>query len=330
MSVSPRFERIVFFGTPDLALASLVALDAAGRRPVAVVSQPDRRAGRGSRLVAPPVARWAARHGVELLQPERIRAGEFLERLRALSPDLAVVAAYGRIFPRALLCLPAAGCVNVHASLLPAWRGASPIQAAIAAGDQVTGVTTMVMEEGLDTGPILMQQEVAIGPQETAGELSGRLAAAGGDLLLRTLDGMEAGVVAPRPQRHECATHAPMLRTADAVVDWTLHAREIGWRIRAHQPWPGARTRLRAEDVRILAARPAPSSSVTASGADWPGAFLGCGKVAELGRTALVRCGEGSALALERVQRPGRRPVGGVDLANGLRLRVGERLGCCR
>ncbi len=364
MSARPSFERIVFFGTPEFAVPSLAALDAAGRRPFAVVSQPARRAGRGGRLAEPPVARWAARHGIDLLQPAKVRDDEFLERLRALDPDLAVVAAYGRIFPRALLELPAGGCLNVHASLLPAWRGASPIQAAIANGDTVTGVTTMVMEEGLDTGPILLREEVAIGPRETAGELTPRLAAAGARLLVRTLDGLECGEVAPRPQCGARATHAPMLRAADGVVDWNREAGDIACRVRAYEPWPGSRAWLRGEAVRIVAARPVslPDVPVGAGGPEaaaagrktrapggqaaldgdggveaaagrktgssgGPGTFLGCHRIEGLGRAALVRCGGGSTLALDRVQRPGRRAVGGVDLANGLRLAVGERFG---
>ena len=291
-----------------------------------------------------------------------MRDDEFLDRLRALDPDLAVVAAYGRIFPRALLELPAGGCLNVHASLLPAWRGASPIQAAIANGDSVTGVTTMVMEEGLDTGPILLREEVAIGPRETAGELTPRLAAAGARLLVRTLDGLERGEVAPRPQCDARATHAPMLRADDGVVDWNREAGDIACRVRAYEPWPGSRAWLRGEAVRIVAARPvslpdvpggaggpeaaeagrktrapsagqktrAPSRPDAPDGEGdlkAPGTFLGCRKVDGLGRAALVRCGGGSTLALDRVQRPGRRAVGGVDLANGLRLAVGERFG---
>lgn len=329
MSARPRFESIAFFGTPEFAVPSLAALDAAGRRPVVVVSQPARRAGRGSRLVEPPVARWARGHGVALLQPTRVRDDEFLGRLRAMKLDLAVVAAYGRIFPRSLLELPSWGCLNVHASLLPAWRGASPIQAAIANGERVTGVTTMVMEQGLDTGPLLLREEVAIGPLETAGELAPRLAEVGARLLVRTLDGLEAGEVEPRPQCEAAASYAPMLRAEDGVVDWDREAGEIVCRVRAYEPWPGSRTWLRGEAIRIAAARSLASFAGPDRGnaRDRPGAFLGCPRMEGAGRTAVVRCGGSSALALDRVQRPGRRPVSGVDLANGLRLTIGERFG---
>ncbi len=328
MSARPRLRRIAFFGTPEFAVPSLAALDAAGRRPVVVVSQPARRAGRGSRVVEPPVARWALAHEVDLLQPVRLLDGEFLGRIRALDLDLAVVVAYGRILPRALLELPSRGCLNVHASLLPAYRGASPIQSAIANREEVTGVTTMVMEEGLDTGPILLSEEVAIGPCETAGELTPRLAAVGARLLVRTLDGLEAGEVEPRPQSEDAASHAPMLRSEDGVVDWTREASAIAGRVRAYEPWPGSRTRLRGEAIRILEVRPlaafARPDGLDARD-DRPGAFLGCLQVEGLGRAAVVRCGGPSALVLVRVQRPGRRPIGGVDFANGLRLAAGER-----
>lgn len=329
MSARPRFERIAFFGTPEFAVPSLAALDSAGRRPIVVVSQPARRAGRGGRVVEPPVARWAQAHGVDLLQPTQVRDDGFLGRLRAMELDLAVVAAYGRIFPRSLLELPSRGCLNVHASLLPAWRGASPIQAAIANGERVTGVTTMVMEEGLDTGPILLREEVAIGPLETAGELAPRLAEVGARLLVRTLDGLEAGDVEPRPQCDAAASFAPMLRPEDGVVDWDREAGEIASRVRAYEPWPGSRTWLRGEAIRIVAARPLTSFAGPdrGDGRDRPGAFLGCRQIEGIGRAAVVRCGGSSALALDRVQRPGRRPVSGIDLANGLRLAVGDRFG---
>ena len=330
MTAPRRLDRIAFFGTPDFAVPALDALEAAGRTPVVVVSQPARRSGRGGRIVEPPVARWALSRGIDLLQPVKVRDAGFLEKLTSLRLDLAAVAAYGRIFPRALLELPAGGCVNIHASLLPAYRGASPIQAAIAAGELVTGVTTMVMEEGLDTGPILLQEDVSIGPHETAGELSPRLARIGAGLLVRTIRALETGAVEPRPQGDEHVSYAPMLRSDDGIVDWNREAREIAWRVRAYEPWPGSRSLLRGEAVRILAARPlasSPGPDGAAGDLDRPGAFLGCRRVEDIGRAPVIRCGGLSALALHTVQRPGRRPVSGVDLANGLRLAVGERLG---
>lgn len=329
MCSARRLSRIVFFGTPEFAVPALDALEAAGRRPVLVVSRPARRAGRGGRLTQPPVARWALARGVDLLQPGGVRGAAFLGRLRELHLDLAVVAAYGRIFPRALLEIPARGCVNIHASLLPAWRGASPIQAAIAAGDRKTGVTTMVMEEGLDSGPILLQEGTPIGADETAGELSPRLAAIGGSLLVRTLEGLEAETVATRPQDDAAATHAPMLRSEDGIVDWRRESSDIACRVRAFEPWPGSRSQLRGEAVRIAASRPLASHpQVDAQDdLDRPGAFLGVRKVEGIGRLPVIRCRGSSALALCRVQRPGGRQISGLDLVNGLRLAVGERFG---
>src|SRR3954452_15793161 len=188
-------DRILFFGTPELAVPTLAALVEAGRRPVRVVTQPARPVGRGQRLQEPPVAVWAREHGLEVTHPERVRAPAFLEEAAALAPDLAVVVALGQIFPRALLDLPRHGCVNLHASLLPRWRGASPIQAAVAAGDARTGVTTMKMDEGMDTGPILLEETVEIGPGETAGELGKRLADKAARLMARTRDLPERGEI---------------------------------------------------------------------------------------------------------------------------------------
>ena len=329
VSAPRRLNRIAFFGTPEFAVPTLGALEAAGRRPLLVVSQPARRAGRGGRPAQPPVARWALDRGVDLLQPTGVRGADFLGRLRALELDLAVVAAYGRIFPRALLELPAGGCVNIHASLLPAYRGASPIQTAIAAGERKTGVTTMVMEEGLDSGPILLQEEAPISVDETAGELSPRLAAIGARLLVRTLEALESGAVESQPQCDAAATYAPMLRSEDGIVDWRRESREIAWRVRAYEPWPGSRSWLRGEAVRIVASRPLASCAGGDGRADLdrPGVFLGCRRVEGIGRVPVVRCGGSSALALCRVQRPGGRQISGLDLANGLRLAVGERFG---
>ncbi|MCY3927366.1 MAG: methionyl-tRNA formyltransferase [Acidobacteria bacterium] len=329
MSAPRRLSRIAFFGTPEFAVPALDALEAAGRRPILVVSQPPRRAGRGGRVAQPPVARWALERGVDLLQPKGVRGDDFLGRLRDLVLDLAVVAAYGRIFPRSLLELPAGGCVNIHASLLPAWRGAAPIQAAIAAGQKETGVTTMVMEEGLDSGPILLQEATRIGPEETAGELSPRLAAMGARLIVSTLEALQAGTVEPRPQCDEAATYAPMLRSKDGIVDWSRQSREVAWRVRAYEPWPGSRSWLRGEAVRIARSRPLASCAGAEgrTGLDRPGTFLGCRRVEGFGRAPVVRCGGSSALALLRVQRPGGRRISGLDLVNGLRLAVGERFG---
>ena len=307
-------DRILFFGTPEFAVPTLAALVAAGKAPVRIVSQPARPAGRGRQTLDPPVASWARAQGLEVTQPERVRHPDFLAQAAAFAPDLAVVVAFGQIFPRELLDLPAHGCINLHASLLPRWRGASPIQAAIAAGDPRTGLTTMLMEEGLDSGPILLQEETEIGPGETAGELSHRLAEMGGGLMVRTLEGLERGGLAPRPQPKEGVTYAPRLTRDSGRIDWTLEAGEIHNRLRAYTPWPGLTAQLRGEPVKILAAEPQAGDSEGAV----PGAVLGL----RVGRLA-VACG-GGVLALGELQRPGKRSLPAADFVNGERLRAGE------
>jgi methionyl-tRNA formyltransferase len=310
----PAFERILFFGTPALAVPTLAALMEAGRAPVAVVTQPARPVGRGLKLADPPVAAWARERGLEVIQPLKVRDPLFLNQASALAPDVAVVVAFGQIFPPALLRLPQHGCINLHASLLPRWRGAAPIQAAIAAGDPQTGVTTMLMEEGLDTGPMLLREEIGIGPEETAGELSRRLADLGGRLMVRTLAAMERGEVVPEPQDAALATWAPRLTRESGRVDWALAAREIANRQRAFTPWPGLSTELRGEPVKLVRVGMLQESSTAA-----PGAILGL----QDGRLA-VACGGHTVLGIAELQRPGRKPLRASDFANGERLRGGE------
>lgn len=316
----PAFERILFFGTPELAVPTLAALVEAGRAPVAVVTQPARPVGRGLRLQDPPVAAWARERGLPVLQPLKVRDPGFLEEAAALEPpalDVAVVVAFGQIFPPALLRLPQHGCVNLHASLLPRWRGAAPIQAAIAAGDPRTGVTTMLMEEGLDTGPMLLREETEIGHAETAGELGRRLAEMGGRLMVRTLAAMERGEVMPQPQDDALATYAPRLTRESGKVDWTLAAREIADRLRAYTPWPGLSAELRGEPVKLVRVEVLQEPSTAA-----PGTILGILGGRE-GRLA-VACGGHTTLGISELQRPGRKPLPAPDFANGERLRGGE------
>src|SRR5262245_32736431 len=310
----PGLDRILFFGTPDFAVPALAALVAAGRAPVRVVTQPARPAGRGQRLQDPPVAVWAREHGLEAMQPERVRSPDFLEEAAALAADVAVVVAFGQIFPRPLLDLPAQGCLNLHASLLPRWRGASPIQAAVAAGDARTGVTTMRMEEGLDAGPILLQEETEIGAEETAEELSRRLAAMGGDLMVRTLERLEAGDLAPRPQPAAGVTYAPRLTRDSGRIDWSLAAREIHDRWRAFTPWPGLTAELRGEPVKVIAA-----AIGERDGGAPPGTILGLRD----GRLP-VACSGVTVLAISALQRPGKRALAAADFVNGERLKAGE------
>ncbi len=321
--ITPR--RICFFGTPEFALGALEALESAGRSPDLVISQPARRSGRGRGRREPPVARWARDRGIELVQPPSVRRSEFLERLREWQPDMAIVVAFGQIFPKTLLEIPAHGCLNLHASLLPAYRGASPIAAAIAAGERETGVTTMVMDPGMDSGPLLLERRVAIGDDETAGELGARLSRIGGDLVVETLAGLEAGVIEPRPQDHSRASFAPRLTKDDGRLDWSRPATALAAQIRAFDPWPGARTKFRGETLAVIKARWVADSELAdepASAFLGPGSFLGCADGA-----LLVRCGGGSRLALLAVQRPGRRVVAAGDLANSERPLPGERFG---
>ena len=310
-------SRIVFFGTPDFAVPTLDALEGAGRRPVRVVTQPARPVGRGRELHEPPVAEWALARKVPIAQPRRVRAPSFRELATADAPDVAVVVAFGQIFPEWLLELPRLGCVNLHASLLPAYRGAAPIQAAIAAGDERTGVTTMLMEKELDSGPILLQRELEIGPEETSPELSERLAWTGAGLVVETLDRLEAGDLEPRAQDHAAATFAPLLSKDDGRIDWELRAVELFNRLRAYTPWPGLTTTLREQPIKIAWGRP-----IDLENAGRPGQFVGL-----VDRRLAVACGDGTAFGIESLQRPGRKALGAVAFVNGEHLAVGERFG---
>lgn len=301
-------------------MPTLKALCAAGLPPIAAISQPARPAGRGKRLQQPPVVEWALTAGLPVIQPIDVREPDFLERMGELLPSLAVVVAFGQIFPRALLEIPASGCINLHASLLPLYRGAAPIQTAIIAGETETGVTTMQMEEGLDSGPILLQREVAIGPQETAGELSKRLAETGAELILLTLEKLRSGSLEGRPQPHARATLAPRLRKSDGELDWRQSAPRLFDRIRGVTPWPGAFTQLRQRPLKILWGTVVEGTAPTRSSE--PGSYLGLidGRIA-------VSCGQRTILGMERVQRPGKRPLEASQFINGEPLEVGERFG---
>lgn len=313
----PALERLVFFGTPEFAVPTLAALVEAGRTPLRVVTQPSKPAGRGQRLEDPPVARWAREHGLPVVQPRKVRDPAFLAQMRELRPDVAIVVAFGQIFPRELLDIPPYGCINLHGSLLPKYRGASPIQAAVATGETRTGVTAMLMEEGLDSGPILLEEETEIGPEETAGELSRRLSAMGGRLVVRTLDALERGAVTPRAQPSEGITYAPRLTRESGRADWSLTARELSDRLRAFTPWPGMAASLKGQPVKIVRARPLPGGE--GDGPE-PGTLLGL-------RDGLlaVACGNGTVLGVSELQRPGKRALKAADFVNGERLHAGER-----
>ena len=298
--------RIVFAGTPEFAVPSLRAA-ATRAEVIAVYTQPDRPAGRGRGLVASPVKQAALAMGVEVRQPPNFRDPADVEALRALQPDLMVVVAYGLILPQSVLDIPAEGCWNVHASLLPRWRGAAPIQRAIQAGDAETGVGLMQMERGLDTGPVLLEQKTPIGPAETGGQLHDRLAEMGAWVLADGLGLLRAGMApVPRPQPAEGVTYAHKLDKAEARLDWSRPAAELAATVRAFNPWPVAEATLAGERVRIHQA----TALVQAHGAE-PGTVLAAG------RDGIdVACGEG-VLRLQMVQRDGGRPVAAADYLNG-------------
>jgi methionyl-tRNA formyltransferase len=310
-------ERIVFFGTPEFAVPTLDALVEAGREPALVVTRPARPAGRGQAVQEPPVAEAARRHGIAVAQPARVRDPEEIDRLRAIDPDLFVVVAFGQIFPAALLELPKHGSINLHASLLPKYRGASPIQSAIANGEKKTGVTTMLMEEALDAGPILLQEEVEIRRGETAGELAERLAKLGADLMAETLDRLEKSLLKPRKQREESSSYASKFSKEDGRMNWALEAEELYNRMRALDPWPGMTANFKGRPVKVL-------WGVPMSWEKGPSGFTGTYLGLRQGKMAIL-CGGDTIFGIEELQRPGKTPQRASDFVNGERLRVGER-----
>ncbi len=255
--------RIIFMGTPEFAVPTLEALAAGPDDVVAVIAQPDRPAKRGRKVHVPPTIQVARRLAIPTHQPARVRGPRFVETLAHYDPDLIVVVAYGRILTEAVLECPRHGCVNVHASLLPKYRGASPIQWALLRGETVTGVTTMLMDAGLDTGDILLARELPIPPGANAGELHDLLAPIGAELLVETVARMKRGTVRPRPQDSRLATRAPLLKKEDGLIDWNRPAREIDWHVRGMTPWPGAFTFLDGTRIVVLdgAALPQPADA---------------------------------------------------------------------
>ncbi len=308
--------RLIFFGTPEFAVPSLEAVVSAGHQVLAVITQPDRPAGRGRVPTPPPIRTAAMRLGLPVHQPEQIRRPEFVDWLRGLAPEVMVVVGYGKIIPQSIIDIPRHGIVNVHASLLPKYRGAAPIEWAIAHGETHTGVTTMRIDAGLDTGDILLQRATPIQEEETAVELRARLAVMGAELLVETLGGLEAGVIVPRPQDHSQATLAPMLRKEDGRIDWNWTATQIANRVRAFVPWPGAYSWLRGKLLHIWRARPS-----GAAGVGPPGALLA-------GKERLwVTCGGDSTLEILELQLEGRRRLSAAEFLRGIRLAENERLG---
>lgn len=315
--------RVVFFGTPEFAVPSLAAL--ARRHEVALaLTQPDRPKGRGRRVAEPPVKALALALGVPVLQPERLEEASLRPRLDAVGAEAAVVVAYGLKIPDWLLAFHRLGAVNVHGSLLPAYRGASPVNRAITAGDAETGVTTMLLASRMDAGPILMQRRTPIGPEETAGELAARLAVLGAELLVVTLDGLAAGIVQPRPQDEVLATFAPKLRKEDGLIDWSRPAPEIVNLVRGVNPWPGAYTHLDGRALKVwkaaVAAPPQAGSQSPSPAA--PGTLL----AASLHEGLLVACGGGGAVSLLTVQTEGKRPLSAAEFLRGRALGPGQQL----
>lgn len=307
--------RLVFAGTPDTALPSLDALAASAHEVVAVVTRPDAPAGRGRSLVPSPVRVRAEALGMRVLTPASAKDPAFHEVLRELAPDACPVVAYGALIPRAALDIPRHGWVNLHFSLLPAWRGAAPVQRAVMAGDDVTGATTFLIEEGLDTGPVLGTMTEAVRPTDAAGDLLARLAIGGAGLLVATMDGLESGALTPRPQPSEGVSLAPKLTVEDARIDWTRPAYVVDRQVRGCSPNPGAWTTFRGERVKVD-----PVTPVDDQAGSPPGALV------VTKREVLVATGAGSA-RLGSVQATGKKPMPAADWARGIRIQPGERLG---
>ena len=308
--------RIAFLGTPEFAVPSLERLVEEGFHIAAVVTQPDRPKGRGKKLSAPPVKETALRFGFPVHQPEKIKRPEVVEFFRGLEVEAMAVVAYGKIIPQSIIDIPPLGLVNIHASLLPNYRGAAPIEWAVAEGESRTGVTTMLIDAGLDSGDILLAEETEIGPEETAAELRQRLAPLGAELLVRTLRGLERGTVTPRPQDDARASLAPMLKKEHGRIDWTWRAERIHNRVRGFQPWPGAYTGFRGRSLHVWKSRLADREV-----AGEPGVL------AVEHHRLFVACGEGPGLELLEVQIEGRKRTPVADFINGQHPVANEILG---
>jgi len=308
--------RLVFCGTPEFAVGTLESVIAAGHEVALAVTQPDRAAGRGMEMQAPAVKRAAAAHGIAVVQPEKIKNNaEFRARLEEARPDAIVVVAYGRIIPQWMLELPRLGNINLHGSLLPKYRGAAPVQWAVANGDRVTGVTTMRLDEGLDTGEVLLAREVAIAPEETAVDVFRSLAAVGAELMVETLAGLAEGTLIGRKQDEAQATLAPILTREDGAIDFSRTARQIYDRWRGFEPWPGAHTRLRGKKLIVHRMHVGAEDGIEAG-------------VLRVARDEMaVGCGSGSSVVFDEVQMEGKRRMSAEEFLRGFQIRSGERLG---
>ncbi|HTR27485.1 MAG TPA: methionyl-tRNA formyltransferase [Terriglobales bacterium] len=308
---------LIFCGTPRFAVPTLEALVAAGHSVKLVVTQPDRPRGRGMELAASPVKESAIRLGLPVVQPAAIKNNaEFRAQLELLRPDAIIVVGYGRIIPQWMIDLPRLGNLNLHASLLPRYRGAAPIQWAIARGEPVTGVTTMRIDAGLDTGDILLQREMAIGAEDTSETLASKLAEVGAELMVETLRGLDAGEIKPVPQDHSQATLAPILTKEDGRIDFSRSASELLNLMRGFRPWPGAFTTLRGKNMQVHRAEQFFFSRE-----------LSPATLAVEGTHLLVGCGQGSVLNLLEIQLDGKRRMSSQEFINGYHPKPGERLG---
>lgn len=308
--------KIVFAGTPDFAVPPLERLLGGGWQVIAVYTQPDRPAGRGRQLRPSPVKARALEAGLPVFQPVTLRDPDAQTELAALKPDLMVVVAYGLILPKAVLEMPRLGCVNIHASLLPRWRGAAPIQRALLAGDRETGITLMQMDVGLDTGPMLASRSCPISAADTGGSLHDRLAGMGAELLVETLPRLAAGTVVPQPQDEAAVTYAEKLSKAEAALDWQRGAAALDRQVRAFNPWPVAETRLNGEVIRVWEACPLAGAAQAA-----PGQIVG------ISREGIDVATADGLLRLRRLQAPGGKPLAVRDFLNGRPLAPGERFG---
>ena len=304
--------KIVYMGTPDFAVEALRALHGAGHEILCVVSQPDKPVGRHAELVPTPVKACALELGLPVLQPVKASDPEFIETIRGMEPDVIVVAAYGKILRKALLDIPKYGCVNIHGSLLPRWRGAAPIQWAVISGDRKAGLTTMMMAEGMDTGDMLLRAEVEISPEETGGSLFDRLKDLSGPLILETLQRLEEGTLVPEPQQEELATLAPMLTREMGELDFAKTAKELDCLIRGLTPWPGAYTKIGGKLLKIHRAVPVTREEAGS------GTEAAAGSFTVHGKELFVLCGEG-ALKLEEVQAEGKKRMSAGDFLLGNR-----------
>ena len=315
--------RIIFMGTPDIATGTLQALLDAGHEIALVVTQPDKPAGRGKKLMPSPVKILAEAEGLEVFQPVKVRDPEAVSRLREAEADVIVVVAFGQILPQEVLDLTPYGCINVHASLLPAWRGAAPIQWAILNGDQVTGVTTMQMDAGLDTGDILLKREIGITPDETGGSLFDKLAQMGAELCVETLQALQDGSVVPVPQGETTTPYASMLTRKSGEIDWSMPAVQIERMVRGLSPWPGAYSYRSGKRIKICRA------SLAAAGGEDPAADGGDSAAGELlaGKDSLcVKTGDGQ-LVIDEVQPEGKRRMTAAEYLRGYPVQPGEKMG---